>query len=148
MTAGWSRATVARMTQIAAAPVDRVAKAAGLAYILPALGFGIPTPFVLWHLVRELELPMTPFGFRSHAGPFEDLGRDRFVALGIVLMVSCLVDVLAGTWLWKGRRRGAILGLAATPLTLLMSYGFAFPFLFLAIPVRLALTVVAWPRLR
>jgi hypothetical protein len=131
-----------------AAPAARDAKAAGLAYLLPALGFGLPTPFVLWHLVRELELPMTPFGFRAHSGPFEALGRDRFVTLGIVLMVSCLVDAIAGVWLWRGRRRGAILGIAATPLTVLMAYGFAFPFLFLAIPIRIVLTAMAWPRLR
>src|SRR6185295_18311982 len=118
---------------------ERTAKAAALAYVLPALGFGLPTPFVLWHLVRTLELPMTPFGFRSHAGPFEALGRDRFVTLGIVLMASCLVDAIAGIWLWRGRRRGAIVGLAATPLTLLMAYGFAFPFLLAAIPIRIAL---------
>jgi hypothetical protein len=123
-------------------------KAAGLAHVLPALAFGLPTPFVLWHLVRTLELPMTPFGFRSHSGPFEVLGRDRFVALGFVLMISCLVDAIAGMWLWRGRRQGAILGLAATPLTLLMAYGFAFPFLLAAIPIRLVLTARAWPRLR
>jgi hypothetical protein len=127
---------------------ERTAKAAALAYVLPALGFGLPTPFVLWHLVRTLELPMTPFGFRSHAGPFEVLGRDRFVALGFVLMVSCLVDAIAGIWLWRGQRRGASLGFAATPLTLLMAYGFAFPFLLAAIPIRLVLTAIAWPRLR
>jgi hypothetical protein len=125
-----------------------VAKAAGLSYVLPALGFGVPTPYVLRHLVREHELPMTPFGFRSHSGPFEELGRDRFVALGIVLVVSCLIDLVAGVWLWRGRRRGAVLGLAATPLTLFMAYGFAFPFLLAAIPIRLALTVAAWPKLR
>ena len=136
------------MRDVAAMPVDREAKAAGLAYLLPALAFGIPTPYVLSHLIRKLELPMTPFGFRSHAGPFEDLGRDRFVAFGIVLMASCLIDAIAGVWLWRGRRRGARLGLVATPLTLLMSYGFAFPFLFLAIPIRLGLTAIAWPRLR
>jgi len=127
---------------------ERTAKAAALAYVLPALGFGLPTPVVLWHLVRTLELPMTPFGFRSHAGPFEVLGRDRFVALGFVLMVSCLVDAIAGIWLWRGQRRGAIVGFAATPLTLLMAYGFAFPFLLVAIPIRIALTAFAWPRLR
>ena len=127
---------------------ERTAKAAALAYVLPALGFGLPTPFVLWHLVRTLELPMTPFGFRSHAGPFEVFGRERFVALGFVLMISCLVDAIAGTWMWRGRRPGAILGLAATPLTLLMAYGFAFPFLLAAIPIRLVLTALAWPRLR
>src|SRR6188508_696079 len=100
------------------------AKAAGLSHVLPALGFGIPTPFVLRYLARTNELPMTPFGFRSHSGPFEKLGRDGFTALGGVLMVSCLIDVVAGAWLWRGRRRGAILGVGATPLTLLMAYGF------------------------
>ena len=124
------------------------AKAAGLAYILPALGFGIPTPFVLWHLARTRELPMTPFGFRSHSGPFEALGQDTFIALGFVLIGSCLLDFIAGAWLWGGRRRGAILGVAATPLTLAMTIGFAFPFLLVAIPIRLVLTAVAWPRLR
>jgi hypothetical protein len=125
-----------------------IAKAAALAYVLPALSFGIPTPYVLWHLVREHELPMTPFGFRSHSGPFEELGRDRFIALGTVLVVSCLIDLVAGVWLWRGHHRGAVLGLAATPFTLFMAYGFAFPFLLVAIPIRLALTVLAWPKLR
>ena len=124
------------------------AKAAGLAYILPALSFGIPTPFVLWHLARTRELPMTPFGFRSHSGPFEALGQDTFIALGFVLIGSCLIDAVAGLWLWAGRRSGAILGIAATPLTLAMTIGFAFPFLLVAIPIRLVLTAVAWPRLR
>jgi len=139
---------VSEIAEAAVAPAAPEAKAAGLAYVLPALGFGLPTPFVLWHLVRRLELPMTPFGFRSHSGPFEDLGRARFVGLGFVLMASCLIDAVAGLWLWRGRRRGAIAGVAATPLTLLMSYGFAFPFLLLAIPIRLGLTIAAWPKLR
>lgn len=137
------------MTTIEGAPpATGVAKAAGHAYVLPALAFGIPTPFVLWHLVRTGELPMTPFGFRSHSGPFEQYGQNGFVALGFVLMASCLVDTLAGAWLLRGRRLGAVLGLAATPLTTFMAYGFAFPFLFAAIPIRLALTVRAWPKLR
>jgi hypothetical protein len=135
-------------TSGAAGPADGAAKAAGLAYMLPALAFGLPTPFVLSHLVRTGELPMTPFGFRSHSGPFERLGQDGFVALGFVLMASCLIDTLAGAWLRRGRRGGAVLGLAATPLTTFMAYGFAFPFLFAAIPIRLVLTVVAWPKLR
>ena len=70
------------------------------------------------------------------------------MAAGVVLMVSCAIDTVAGVLLWRGRRRGAVLGLAATPLTLAMTIGFAFPFLFAAIPIRLALTALAWPRLR
>ena len=91
---------------------------------------------------------MTPFGFRSHSGPFEEYGRDAFIALGAVLVASCLIDLSAGAVLWRGRRRGAVLGVVATPLTLTMAYGFAFPFLFAAIPIRLVLTIAAWPKLR
>lgn len=130
---------------------DRVpgaAKAAALSFVLPALGFGIPTPFVLSYLARTGELPMTPFGFRSHSGPFEQYGEPAFMALGVVLVASCAIDAVAGAWLWRGRRRGAVLGLAATPLALFMAYGFAFPFLFAAIPIRLGATALAWPRLR
>jgi hypothetical protein len=125
-----------------------IQKAAGLAYVLPALGFGIPTPFVLAYLARNGELPMTPFGFRSHSGPFEALVEPAFMVLGGVLVVSCVIDAAAGVGLWRGRRRGAVLGLAATPLTLAMCVGFAFPFLLAAIPIRLVLTGFAWPRLR
>jgi hypothetical protein len=146
-----------RPAQTPRSTVDRAAadgrargleRAAGLAYILPALGFGIPTPFVLWHLVRTGELPMTPFGFRSHSGPFEAVGQDGFVALGIAFLGVCAVDVLAGAWLLRGRRRGAVVGLAATPVTLFFAAGFAFPFLLAAIPIRVVLTAAAWPKLR
>jgi hypothetical protein len=135
-------------TMIGQASVPGIARGAGLSYVLPALGFGIPTPFVLSHLARTGELPMTPFGFRSHSGPFEAAGQEGFMALGVALMVSCAIDVVAGVGLWRGRRWGALVGVAATPLTLVMSYGFAFPFLIAAIPIRLLLTALAWPRLR
>jgi hypothetical protein len=126
-----------------------VSKAASLACLLPALGFGIPTPFVLASLRRTGELPMTPFGFRSHAGgPLENLGVDGFVVAGWLFVGACLVDAVAAAWLWQGRRRGALLGLAMTPIQLAFAIGFAFPFLLLAIPIRLALTAAAWPKLR
>lgn len=52
---------------------------------------------------------MTPWGFRALAGPFEQLGPERFTALGWTLAGA------HSTWwlvrLWQGRRRGAALGL-------------------------------------
>ena len=123
-------------------------KAASLSYVLPALAFGIPTPFVMAYLARNGELPMTPFGFRAHDGPFAQAGQDAFMAAGAVLIISAAIDTIAGALVWRGAARGAVLGLAATPLTLAMTIGFAFPLLFVAIPVRLALTARAWPRLR
>jgi hypothetical protein len=127
---------------------SRAAKAAAVAFAAPALGFGLPTPFVLDHLARTGELPMTPFGFRSHAGPFEALGPEAFTALGWVLVGVSALDTLAGVWLWQGRRRGVVLGAVTTPVTLVLSLGFAFPFLLLAIPIRLGLMAAARSSLR
>ena len=124
------------------------ARWAAVTFILPAVGFGLPTPFVLDHLRRTGELPLTPFGFRSHSGPFERLGPDAFNALGWALVVICVLDALAGIWLWQGRRRGLRLGLATTPFTLILGLGFAFPFLLAALPLRLLLVAAARPRLR
>jgi hypothetical protein len=126
----------------------RVARAAALAYVAPAVGFGIPIPFAMAYLARTGQLPMTPFGFRAYDGPIARSGQDAFRAVGVVLVGSCLIDVVSGIGLWRGRRRAAVVGLAATPLTLAMAYSFELPFLFAAIPIRVALAAGAWPTLR
>lgn len=113
---------------------------AALLFIADA-GFGIAMPFTLAHLARTGELPMSPFGFRSFSGPFEELGRNAFAVLGWALVVVCALDVLAGLWLWQGRRRGATLGLTTTPFALALGLGFALPFLLLLAPIRAALVL-------
>jgi hypothetical protein len=125
----------------------RFARAAALAYLAPAVGFGLATPVVLAHLARHDELPMTPLGFRALSGPFEGLGRGGFTALGWALVGCCTLDAIAGVWLWRGRRLGAQLGLATTPLTMALGLGFMLPFLLMALPIRVALTAAAWRRL-
>lgn len=130
-------------------PSERSARWAALSVLLPALGFGLPTPFVLAYLRQNGQLPMTPFGFRSHAGgPFEQLPADAFVAVGGLFVAACAVDVVAARWLWRGERRGATLGLAMTPVQLVFAIGFAFPFLLLALPIRVGLILAARPGLR
>jgi hypothetical protein len=120
---------------------------AALLFVADA-GFGLATPFTLAHLARTGELPMTPFGFRSLSGPFESLGRDAFIALGWALVAMCALDVLAGIWLWQGKRRGAKLGLATTPVVLLLAIGFALPFLLLMAPIRAGIVLAGRHRLR
>ena len=120
---------------------------AALLFVAEA-GFGLATPFTLAHLARTGELPMTPFGFRSLSGPFEALGRDAFIALGWALVAVCALDVLAGVWIWQGKRRGARLGLATTPFVLLLGIGFALPFLLLVAPIRAGLVLAGWRNLR
>jgi len=117
--------------------------------LLPALGFGMPTPFVLAYLGRSGQLPMTPFGFRSHAGgPFEQLGPEAFTSVGWLFVAACAIDAVAAASLWRGERRGANLALAMTPVQLVFAIGFAFPFLLLALPIRIGLILAVRPGLR
>jgi hypothetical protein len=114
-------------------------RAAAVIFLITGVGVGATTPFVLWHLARRGELPMTPFGFRLLAGPFERLGKGAFSELAVVLAVISTLDAVAGLWLWQGRRRGARLGLATSPLMFALGAGFAVPFLLVTVPIRVAL---------
>ncbi len=131
--------------------VDRVPlvlRSAGVMYIALGLGFGIGGAITLDHYRRTGELPMTPWGFRSFAGgPFEELTPEHFTALGWALVGVCAIDVVAGMLLWRGRRRGAVIGLATDPIALVLGTGFALPFLLAGIPMRAALVLAgrkAW----
>jgi len=124
-------------------------RAAAVLYLALGIGFGLGSAVTLDHLRREHELPMTPFGFRSLAGgPFERLTREQFGALGWGLVGACALDAVAGALLWRGRRGGGLLGLATTPVALIMAWGFALPFLLVGVPVRVALVLAGWRSLR
>jgi hypothetical protein len=120
-------------------PVAPTVRAAAVVFVATAVAFGVGTAVTLGYLDRNGELPMTPFGFRSLSGPFEALGMSRLTALGWLLVGVCAVEALAGLSLWRGERRGAIVGLATTPLAVGLGLGFALPFYLVSIPVRLGL---------
>jgi hypothetical protein len=126
------------MNESAPSPATRIA---AVMYLALGLGFGVGTAVTLAYFVREGELPMTPWGFRSLSGPFEQLGREPFIALGLGLVTICALDVVAGAWLWQGRRRGSRLGLATTIPALALGAGFALPFLLAGVPIRAALVL-------
>ena len=124
-------------------------RAAALMHVALGVGFGLGTAIALRHHARTGELPMTPWGFRALAGgPFERLAPDQFAALAWVLIGVCALDVVAGTWLWQGRRRGAALGLATAPLAFALGMGFALPFLLAGVPLRAGLTLAGRRNLR
>ncbi|MGI8791996.1 MAG: hypothetical protein ACR2H3_02275 [Acidimicrobiales bacterium] len=123
-------------------------RAAAVMYLALGLGFGAGTVITLAYLARDGELPMTPWGFRSLSGPFEKLGPSPFTALGLALIGVCVMDVVAGIWLWQGRRRGGLLGLATTPLAFVLGVGFALPFLLVGVPIRVALVLAGRRSLR
>ena len=128
--------------------VPRSARVASAAYVLLGLGFGIGSAVTLALFARDGELPMTPWGFRSLAGPFSDDGDTQTLVLGGGLVAVCALDVVAGAGLWRGRRWAGKLGLATTPVALIFAGGFALPFLLIGIPLRVAFLADAWGRLR
>jgi len=124
------------------ASIAPTVRAAGAVYVATAVGFGVGAVWSLWSLGQHGELPMTPFGFRAFSGPFEAFGASRFTALGWLFVGVCAVESVAGVWLWRGERRGAAVGLATTPLALVLGAGFALPFYLIGIPIRLGLLAV------
>jgi hypothetical protein len=123
-------------------------RAAAVTYVALGVGFGAGSVVTMAYLARDGQLPMTPWGFRSMSGPFEQLGSGGFTILGSALVEVCALQAVAGAWLWQGRRRGAQLAVATTPLALGLGAGFALPFLLVGEPIGAALILVGRRSLR
>jgi hypothetical protein len=135
-------------SDVATGETSPVIRAAAVGYLVLGLGFGLGSVVTLVHLAREGELPMTPWGFRSMSGPFEELGPDAFIALGWALVGVSVLEVVAGAWLWQSRLRGARLALATTPLAIGLGAGFALPFLLIGAPLSAVLVLAGRRSLR
>ena len=120
--------------------LPRTVRVAAFLFLFLGVAFGASVPFVLAYLERTGELPMT-FWFRSMAGPFEQLGPEAFSVLGWTFVGVCAADVVAGLGLWRGRRWGARLGLATSPLALALGVGFDLPLVLVGVPLRVALVL-------
>lgn len=127
-------------------------RALGVIYAVPGVGWCVSTSAVLAYLRQRGELPMTPFGFRLLGGPYAKIGTDRLTPLGWSLAWALVLvsgaEVVAGRWLWQGRRRGVVLALALAPMSFVFGRLFALPYLLLMAPLRALLTLVSWPALR
>ena len=116
-------------------------RVAAFLFLFLGVAFGASVPFVLAYLDRHGELPMSPFGWRLMAGPAEQLGPAAFSALGWTFVAVSAADVVAGLGLWRGRRWGARLGLATSPLALALGVGFDLPLVLVGVPLRVALVL-------
>jgi hypothetical protein len=138
------------MTEPARLPTS--IRVASVLYGVPGIGFAISVPLVVAYDALRGELPMTPFGWRLMASPFEQIGTDHLTPLGwglaAALVGTAVVDVVTAMWLRQGRRRGGSLAVATTPLSLALGTAFAVPFLLVVPPLRAILVVAGWRRLR
>src|SRR6476660_7460480 len=96
-------------------------RAASILYVVPGVGMAVGVAAILAYDAARGELPMTPFGWRLMGGPFEQIGTDTLTPLGRILggtlIGVSILDVVAGRWLRQGRRQGAKLALAMTPIS-------------------------------
>ena len=127
------------------APKAQTHRVASVLYVFLGLAFGLSVPWVLAFLAENGYLPLM-FGFRALGGPFEGLGRGAFVLAAWMLVAVSLLDVIAGVLLWRGRRGGALLGLATDPIALALGWGFALPLLLIGVPVRALLVLTGLRR--
>ena len=118
---------------------------AAILYFVPGLGFAISILLVLAYLDRRGELPMTPFGWRLMGSTVPGMGADQLTPLGWslawVLIGVSAVDVATSRWLWQGRRRGRVIGLATTPVSFGLGLLFQLPFLIVVAPLRAGLVI-------
>ena len=130
-------------------PDSAAIRAAGATYVVLGLGFGVGTAITLRLYARDGELPMTPWGFRSLAGgPFDRLPPSSSRRSAGCWSACAPPTWSPGVWLWQGRRRGAVLGLATSPVALALGAGFALPFLLAGIPIGVALVLAGRRSLR
>lgn len=116
---------------------------------LVAAGFGIPTPFVASHLLRERTLPTFMGLFPMYGGGlFDRLSPEFFAVLLGLFMAVCALQVYAGWLLWNGQLLGALIALAVVPIEVVFWVGFAVPFPPLIAVARLGLLAAGWSALR
>lgn len=121
---------------------------ASVLFYVTGVGGVISLPVMLAFVMRNRALPEA-FGITFLSGPFERrLGLDAVVLLGWVQFALSGLEILAARWLWRSQRKGAWLGLALFPPSLVLWIGFAAPGPLLVGPVRVAAIAIGWRALR
>lgn len=123
-------------------------RAASVLLWLDALGFGLPCILGIWSVSTGRGVPLV-FGFPSYGGgPFESHGIPTRIPLLAGFLLICTLEGLAGWWLWRSQRRGAVLALVLVPVGAVYWWGFALPFPPLFALARTVLILLNWRRLR
>ena len=78
--------------------------------------------------LRERRFPIVFGRIETLKGPFDALGLDTKVAIGITFIAISALKFVAAAWLWDARLDGAILQLALLGASTVFWYGFAVPY--------------------
>ena len=131
-----------------AQPRSRAISAAAFLYLLVGLGFAIANLFIVRSARRTGRLPEV-FGIEFLAGPVSRrYGLNAALAGTVPLTVICLLEAVAGYWLWQSRRKGGVLALLLFPVALVFWIAYELPVPLVIGPIRLLLLALGWKSLR
>jgi hypothetical protein len=103
---------------------------------------------IVFYVLRNGVLPVL-FGIDMLAGPFSVRFGIEGVPLAIAMWsVVNLLEVVAGYWLWKGRKQGGKLALMLLPAGAMFWIGYALPVMIVVGPLRVFLLAIGWKTLR
>jgi len=122
--------------------------AASLLFVVLGAGWLIGLLYVVPYMAINRELP-NMFGIPAGSGRIYDaFGLDAAIlALALNAAVQAL-SILAGVWLWKSRRRGAVLGAITVAVGPVFWYGFGLLFPPWIAVLQLGLMATGWRSLR
>jgi hypothetical protein len=110
--------------------------------------FLVSSMLIAVYTLRNGRLPVV-FGIDMMAGPFsERFGVYRAIIAALPWAVVNVLEMLAGYWIWKSRKRGGALALVLLPLGAIFWIGYALPVMVLIGPLRVLLVAKAWKTLR
>ncbi len=121
---------------------------AAILYCWFGLAFLVSSLLIATYALRNGSLPIV-FGIGMLGGPFsERLGLGAAILATVPWGVVNALEMLAGYWLWKSRKRGGVLALVLFPAGMLFWIGYALPIMVVVGPLRVLLVARGWKTLR
>lgn len=115
---------------------------------ISGIGFGVFCLPAIRNLLMGRDIPFI-MGLPAYGrGPFERVGIPTTVPLLIGFLIVCVLEGIAGWFLWGGHKSGAILALALLLPGAIYWWGFALPFGPILAIVRTILILLSWQSLK
>jgi hypothetical protein len=141
-------ATVKQATIPASRQRSSATTLAAILYCWFGLTFLASIVLIAVYTLRNGRLPVV-FGIDMMAGPFsERFGVYGAIKAALPWAVVNVLEMLAGYWIWKSRKRGGVLALVLLPLGAIFWIGYALPVMVLIGPLRVLLVAKGWKTLR
>lgn len=102
---------------------------AAILFFLTGMAGVLFVPQTVVHIARYREHPLVFPGVRGLAGPFDALGLDAVVVLGVFFVVLGAIELLVAALLWRSRKLGGVLAAVLFVPSLVFWIGFATPWL-------------------